>query len=112
MDLGILLFVDLSVSNQCFSAAGRANRTLGAIRMTFKNSDNRALVVLNKAFVCPLLEYCSPVWNSYNKKDIKTLEYIKRRMTRLHPELRSLPYEDRLSSLHLTSCRLGVYALT
>ena len=103
MDLGILMSDDLQVSRQCLSSAGRANRALGSMRMAFKHIDSRTLVVLYKAFVRPLLEYSSAAWSPHLKKDIRALENVQRRMTRLLPTLRSLSYRDRLSSLYLSS---------
>ena len=51
------------------------------------------------------MEFCIQAWCPYMAKDIKVLEKIQRRATKMVPELKRLPYEDRLK-------RLGVYALT
>lgn len=59
--------------------------------------------MLYTTFVRPHLEYASVVWNPYNKQDIKVLESVQRRATKLCPELRGLRYEDRLDKLGLTT---------
>ena len=42
------------------------------------------------------LEYCIQAWRPYRKKDIDKLARIKRRATKMLPELRDLNYESRL----------------
>ena len=41
------------------------------------------------------------VWSPYLKKHIQALENVQRRATKLVPEVRDLPYEQRLSRLKL-----------
>ena len=40
-------------------------------------------------------------WCPYYTRDIDELEKVQRRMTRFLPELRDIPYEERLKSLNL-----------
>ena len=42
----------------------------------------------------PHLEYCIQAWRPYNKKDIDTVEQIKRRATKIIPELTDFSYEN------------------
>ena len=120
VDLGITISDDLKPSTQCFRAAARANRMIGTIKLAFKFLDVRSLSILYKAFVLPLLDYCSVVWCPYYVKDIEVLERVQRRFTRILPAFRDLPYKDRLKHFQLTSLftrRLGfdlvmVYKIT
>jgi hypothetical protein len=57
---------------------------------------------LYTTFLRPHLEFAVAVWSPYLKVDISILEKVQRRATKLIPELRSLPYEDRLSIIGLT----------
>ena len=58
--------------------------------------EKQLVVLLYKAIVRPHLEYCIQEWKPYRKKDIDKLERIKRRATKMIPELRDLSYESRL----------------
>ena len=42
-------------------------------------------------------------WRPYRKKDIDTLERIRRRATKMIPELRVLSYEERLKECGLAT---------
>jgi len=53
--------------------------------------------------VRPHLEYCSPAWSPYYKKDKQMLEKVQHRFTRMIPGLRSLEYEERLRILGIWS---------
>ncbi|MEL7309200.1 MAG: hypothetical protein AAGK05_15980 [Pseudomonadota bacterium] len=92
---------DLKPSSQCRRAAARANKILGCIRLAFKYLDLFSLASLYKALVLPILDYCSVAWCPYYTRDIEVLEKVQRRMTRILPGLKDLPYEERLRSLNL-----------
>ena len=49
------------------------------------------------------MEFAVAVWSPYLKVDISILEKVQRRATKLIPELRNLPYEDRLLKIGLTT---------
>ena len=51
----------------------------------------------------PHLEYASSAWSPYRKLDIKILESIQKRATKLVPSLRNLSYIERLNALGLTT---------
>jgi len=61
------------------------------------------LLNMNKSFVCPHLEYCSPVWSPHYKKYKVLLERVQHRFTRLFCHLRQLDYSARLDILGLWS---------
>ena len=55
------------------------------------------------AFVRPHLEYCTAIWNPHKRKDIRALEKVQRRATKLVPEVRDLNYESRLANIGITT---------
>ena len=57
--------------------------------------------LLFKSLIRPHLEYASPIWSPITKGEIKRIEGVQRRATKLVPELQNLPYNDRLQQLGL-----------
>ena len=51
----------------------------------------------------PHLEFAESVWNNFSKENIKKIEGIQKRATKIVIELRALSYEDRLKELGLTT---------
>ena len=100
-DLGIVFSSYMKVETQCKEAyCTEASRMLGLINHVIRYQNPTVLVNLYKSLVRPHLEYCSVVWN---KGHNFTRMSIQHRFTRLFPDLRDLPYEERLRRLGLWS---------
>ena len=56
---------------------------------------------LYKSVVRPHLEYANVIWHPIFAKQLKKLENVQRRATKLVPNLKSLSYTERLMSLNL-----------
>ena len=102
-DLGVIITNSLKNSTNCATAAKKANRVLGIINRTLTYKDKRIILQLYKSLVRPHLEYAVQAWNPYLQKDIAILEKVQRRATRMIPEIKHLPYEQRLKKLRLTT---------
>ena len=102
-DLGVFITKDLKPSTQCLRAAASAQRMLSVIKLAFRHLDVFTITTLYKSFVRPLLEYCSVVWCPFYVKDIDILEGVQRRFTRILPDFRTFPYEDRLTYYKVSS---------
>ena len=76
--MGVLLSSNLSFS-QLIQTISKARKILRLLyRRFYKNTSNEALLQLYISLVRPHLEYASPVWNPYVKKDIKQLEDVEK----------------------------------
>ena len=102
-DLGIMLDNKLNWASQVEHAIQRANAVLGMLRRTFVHWDAKLFVKLFTVYVRPHLEYCAAAWNPKHKKDIKKLEQVQRRATKLVPQIKFMSYHDRLLKLGLPS---------
>ena len=102
-DLGVQLSKNFKWNIQVKNAANRANSVLGMLKRTFIYWNCDTLKNLYVTFVRPHLEYSSSVGSPYLKKDIKILELVQRRATKLAPHLKNLKYEERLKILGLTT---------
>ena len=100
-DLGVLIRPDLSPKSQIKACVSKANKMLGMIKHTFSYLDKEIFLKLYKTFVRPILEYGQEIWSPFHKEDIKEIESVQRRATKLVPHLKDLSYEDRLKHLDL-----------
>ena len=102
-DLGVILNRKLKFCDHIDQAILKGNRVLGMLRRSFKFWDKKMFKKLYGAFIRPHLEYGAAIWNPHLKRDIKKLEKVQRRATKLVPEVRSLPYASRLEALDIQS---------
>jgi ribonuclease P/MRP protein subunit RPP40 len=87
--------------SQVMKCVRMAQNVLWSIKRTITSRDKDNIRSLYVYLVRPHLEVSSPVWNPHMKRDIQLLEEVQRRATKLIPELKRLPYEERLKQLNL-----------
>jgi ribonuclease P/MRP protein subunit RPP40 len=100
-DLGIIFENTATFRQHINTQATKANRLMGSIRRSFNNLNENNFLLLYKTLIRPILEYGAPVWNPHLKIEIKTLESVQRRATRLIPGMQQLTYKERLTKLDL-----------
>ena len=102
-DLGVHVDTDLKFRKQAASAAAKGNQMLALVRRSFGCIDRVTLPLLYKTLVRPHLEYGNLIWGPHNRADQRLIERVQRRATKLVPELKHLPYQERLTHLRLPS---------
>ena len=102
-DLGVLVNQDLKPMEQCKVAASRAMSVIGMIGRNFRRLNKRDFLLLYKSYIRPKVEYCIQVWSPYRVKDIKCLEDVQRRATKMVEGINRLSYDERLQKLGLTT---------
>ena len=100
-DLGVLVTADLKFSAQCIAAEKKAQKLLGYIRRQFRYRNAQTVLTMYRALVRPLLEYAVQFWSPTLQQDIKRLEKVQARATKLVPALRNWSYRRRLDHLGL-----------
>ena len=104
-DLGVQMDESLRFEKQISNVVQKANGVLASIKRTFKYINIDSFPVLYKSLVRPHLEYCNSIWSPYMVKDIKLMESVQRRATKIVPTLSLLPYEERLKLLDLPTLK-------
>jgi len=100
-DLGVIVSDDLKWEKQCSQTVAKANIVLGLIKRNFTDRSKETIIPLYESLVRPHLEYCCPIWNRHYIKDIKLVEGVQRRATKLVWGMENLHYEERLKKLGL-----------
>jgi len=102
-DLGVYFSSDLKWTTHYQHSADRENSILGQLRQAFQAWNTQSFKAIYSAFFKLNLEYASSVWNPHRIADVKIIEKVQRRATRLVSRLRNLNYSNRLSILGLTT---------
>ena len=101
VDLGVCVDTDLNFNENRKLKIGKATRMVGAIRRAFRFLDGRTFVKLYKSMVRCHLESAVCVWSPYLERDIKEMENVQMRATKMLPETKNMNYEQRLRLLNL-----------
>ena len=76
---------------------------LGIVYRSFQHLTPTIFRMLYVSLVRPHLDYASVVWNPHLLKDIRALEAVQRRATRMVPQFGTMTYVERLTFLNLPS---------
>ena len=90
-DLGVLVANNLHPRAHIHSVTKKANQRIGLIKRCFTSFSEQKISTLYKSLIRPVLEYGSPVWSPWHKKDIEELEKVQVRCLRLSPSQISMP---------------------
>ena len=81
--LGVELSSNLSWANHITQTVNKANSILGLLKRNLLNCSPHTKEIAYKTFVRPRFEYCSTVWDPYQKVHQENFEKVQRRATRL-----------------------------
>lgn len=104
-DLGVIISKDLKWERHIAKVVKRANSLIFLIQKAFKDHSAATILRLYRSYIRPTLEFAVSSWNPYYAKDIDLLERVQRRITKIPPELKNLPYEERCRKLSLSTLR-------
>jgi len=104
-DLGVNFDDKLSFKDHITDKTNKAYGVLGIIKRNFDNLSTDAFLMLYKSMVRSHLEYAGALWNPYRKGDIKRLEKVQMRATKLVNSVKHLSYENRLQKLKLPTLK-------
>ena len=102
-DLGVTFTDDFKFSKHINLLIHKANKMLGIIYRSFQHLTPTVFHMLYVSLVRPHLDYASAVWNPHLLKDIRALEAVQRRATRMVPKFDTMSYIERLTFLNLPS---------
>ena len=100
-DLGVLIDHELKFHLHAAGVVKKCKSLLADIRRSFTCLNRMMITKLYKAMIKPVIEYGNSVWGPFYKGDKVKIEKLQRRVSKLVPELRQLPYSERLNQLKL-----------
>ena len=100
-DLGILFENSLSFEMHINKIVNKANSLVELIKRNFAFMNKYLFLRIYKTVIRPHLDYGNNIYYPFLKKNIRILENVQRRATKIVPEIRTLPYEERLNFLKL-----------
>ena len=102
-DLGVYIDKELKFHVHTAYATKNSNRIVGSIKRSYETRHPNSICMLYKSIVRPHLEYGNAIWGPHYKGDIKEVEAIQHRITKMIPSIKDMTYEDRLKFLKLPS---------
>ena len=98
-DLGVTFDSCQSFRDHISQKINKAFSIQGIIKRNFIYMDESVFILLYKLMVCPHLEYANSVWYPYKLGDIKEIEKVQKRATKLIINLKKISYTNRLQHL-------------
>ena len=101
-DLGVEVAESLKPAGHIAGIVKKANQMIGLINRCFTGLDVGKVTVLYRSVVRPILEYGSPAWSPWLRRDIEALEAVQRRCFRVchdRPNIESLELRRRIADL-------------
>ena len=104
-DLGVTYNSDLKFKTHINEKINKAYSVLGIIKRNFKFLEKDTFLLIYKSLVRSHLEYANCIWSPHLVSDIKNIEKVQMRATKLVSNIKHLPYIERLKYLSLPTLR-------
>lgn len=104
-DVGVIFSPNLKFDEHINTIINKANQLIGLIKRSFTHIDQNFLIKLYKSIVRPHLEYANVIWHPMYKRQLKLIEKVQRRFTKIIPNFKDLTYNERLKRLRLPSIK-------
>ena len=104
-DLGVVIENDLSFDMHISEKVNKAFQMLGIINRNFIDVDVKTFMLLYKSMVRSHLEFAGSVWSPYKMTQIRNLEKVQKRATKLVRSCKNLPYKERLIYLKVPTLK-------
>ena len=102
-DLGVIMSTTIKFDEQLVAMVKKARQMTGWVLRVFETRSVKPMLILFKAMIIPLLEYCCILWSPYQLGKIRDIEGVQRSFTYKLDGMRDLNYWQRLSRLNLYS---------
>lgn len=102
-DLGVTMSNDASFTAHIQEIARLARNQMGWILRIFATREERPMLILFKALIIPILEYCCQLWDPWKAGERQVLEGVQRTFTNRISSVKHLDYWGRLRVLALYS---------
>ena len=86
-DLGVTFTSDLKFDTHITNIVNKGNQLTGLIKRSFSYIDAKMFNKLYKAIVRPHLEYANIIWHPIYKRQLRSIENIQKRASKLVPGL-------------------------
>ena len=80
-DLGVRMQKDATFDEHIARVQSAGRRWCSWVLRTFSSRQSDIMLVLWKQLILPRIEYCSPMWAPYKRKDLEKIESIQRTFT-------------------------------
>ena len=102
-DLGITMGANGNFEAHVSDSVLKGSQMAGRILRTFQTRETAPMMILYKALVLPLLEYCCQIWSPKKLGLIKRIESVQRHFTAKLSGTADMKYKERLTFLKIYS---------
>jgi hypothetical protein len=102
-DLGVRMQNNATFDDHIARVESSGKKWCSWVLRTFRTRQKDTMMLLWKQLILPRIEYCSPLWAPYKRKDLEKLENIQKTFTSKIQDVIGLDYHERLEALEMYS---------